>query len=503
MQSFPPLPTVAGKENAIAGPSRPHLYSTLPFRPQAKPNPPQPAPTQPTTRVYSTFQPIMSLHQANNPTLEEAQRAVQRAHTSGPNNGPNTVWIQNVRTMVRIAHSKTRDGVPLTEAQSWLLANWTVPQGIAKSKDVARSLLKIPPRRRIRQMGTGPQSQPEAMPTLGVTTVGPTPALTKLGVEQTPQTVRPPSPEPVTAPLVNVPVAVPGTVTALTSEPEPGEIEVDEGGYFRGAPPLLEPSRPARDYITPLASSSLGAGGYRNHPWYDGSEEEILEECNKLRHTRTYVRGIHPNGFVDDFEPDLVKVVARKNLTRGLPSKGKVRKAFIAYAMALLVTRGAYRIALEREGHKDLNPTAVRVEYKMGDRGVTLSSIVAHLALLGVTPEMASQWDSYVYDWCREYTEQLNLPHKDDIEAALKEREKAPVNGNYTILECLVQRRPSIKEDGADTTEYHFPGPGRKGHGTYEEREDISDLFPDLPNGMQPYRPAPPPYDSGVAMDQS
>jgi hypothetical protein len=302
---------------------------------------------------------------------------------------------------------------------------------------------------------------------------------------------------------VNIPVAGPSVTTTLPSIPEPGEIEVDKDGYHVGAPPFLEPSRPAHEYIVPIASSSLSAGGSQAHIWYTGDEEEVLEECNKLKHTRTYVRGIRPEGFVDDFEPDMIKVLARKNLTRGLPHKGKVRQAFIAYAMALLVTRGAYKLALASQGHTDLTPIQVRTQYQMGPRGVSLDGIVAFFALLGVTPELANQWDDYVYDWCQEYVLQSNLPHKDDIEIALKERVKPPLNGEYTILECLVQRSPNIKFEGADNTDYKFPGRGRRGHGTYEEREDNSDLFPDLPNGMRPSREAPPPYDHDLAMDQS
>lgn len=132
-----------------------------------------------------------------------------------------------------------------------------------------------------------------------------------------------------------------------------------------------------------------------------------------------------------------------------------------------------------------------------------IDSIVRHFALLGVTPELASQWDDYVQDWCQEYSFQNNLPHKDDVLVAMQERDKPPLDGNYTILECIHQRLPAVKIENADNTHYQFPAKGQKGHGQHEELEDNSDLFPDLPFGMQPVREAPPPYQPDATMDES
>jgi len=236
---------------------------------------------------------------------------------------------------------------------------------------------------------------------------------------------------------------------------------------------------------------------------FDGTEHVVREECNCLRYTRSYVRAIHLDHFVEDFEPDRVKVLARMNLLHGLPPRGTHRNKFLATAMALLVSKGAYKCALELLGHENPKPSSMKVTYD-GHCGVTLKSVIGHLALLGVTPELASQWDDYIYDWYAEYLELPNHHPKDDILIAMLERDKPPQDGKYTVLECLSgQRFPEFKDELIDKTNYHFPARGQRGHGKYEEIEDHSDLMPGLPFGMRPSREAPPPYDSETMMDQS
>jgi hypothetical protein len=54
-------------------------------------------------------------------------------------------------------------------------------------------------------------------------------------------------------------------------------------------------------------------------------------------------------------------------------------------------------------GHINPELSPVTVVYQMGHCRVTVDSVVGHFALLGVTHELASQWDDYVYEWCQEY----------------------------------------------------------------------------------------------------
>jgi hypothetical protein len=87
-------------------------------------------------------------------SLEQIKKLCERAHTGGPNGGPDVSAVSRVRSLVAAAHTTRQNGGALTPEQDWLLKNWRVPGGVEKSGD-----------RVARQLGLAPRAAPATVQT--------------------------------------------------------------------------------------------------------------------------------------------------------------------------------------------------------------------------------------------------------------------------------------------------------------------------------------------------
>ena len=67
-------------------------------------------------------------------SLEQVQELDKRAHTGGPNGGPDISAVSRMRHLVAAAHAARQGGGGvMTPVQDWVLKNWRVPEGVEKS----------------------------------------------------------------------------------------------------------------------------------------------------------------------------------------------------------------------------------------------------------------------------------------------------------------------------------------------------------------------------------
>jgi hypothetical protein len=275
-------------------------------------------------------------------SLEQVQELCKRAHTGGPNGGPDVSAISRVRFLATAAHAVRQGGGALTPVQDWLLKNWRVPDGVEKSGE-----------RVARHLGLAPRAAPQA-------------ALTAKG----------------------------------------------------GIPPPPFPPTPI-DHKTQLTM-------------------RVSDAKTRLNASPNAYFGLKAEGTALPVATRLLEIAVAISYLG--PDKARHRRQFMALAVTLLLSKGAYpallqrvRVPLPPRTHKAFGPPKV---------AITVEAVADALYTRGVTVEEAASWDDYVVAWGKDYLLQPNLPADDDVRVAMQERTTAPKD--FAILQCIsMDGRPS------------------------------------------------------------
>ena len=122
------------------------------------------------------------------------------------------------------------------------------------------------------------------------------------------------------------------------------------------------------------------------------------------------------------------------------PSKARLRRQFMALAVTLLLSKGAYPTLLRRVSVP--LPPRNHKPFGLCKDSISVESVANALYTSSVTVEEAASWDDYVIAWGRDYLLQDGVPADDDIRVAMQERDTVPKD--FAILQCIsMDGRPS------------------------------------------------------------